>query len=348
MKNSSLFLVLVLFLLFTNYYLLTINREKSYVQGASTVSYPTEVSAYIGYAGQYRFSLFGYTSPQALVTIDGFGVYDQTYSDKTGYFVFYNRFSPMSSNEPCLTAQDQLGRLSQPICLPPFPTGYNIAIGPVILPPTLSLDKSDYYIGDEVILAGQTIPNSDVNLSMFTKDTPTSQEMLNSKLQAPNNFEILNTKRLKFGILDLGFIWNLGFRISNLSLIRPVEAFTFPQLQTKSDSSGNFSISLPSSQVKQYRFFARTSYSGDPSAKSNTLDLIIFPIWMIILKFLYWIFLSLKPKLIEISIIIEIFCLLYYILRRYFHPHIIGRNRSLTIRKNMELLEEESDIVPVM
>ena len=44
---------------------------------------------------------------------------------------------PFQKREACLTAKDQLGRMSSPVCLPPFPVNYNVSIGQVIMPPTV-------------------------------------------------------------------------------------------------------------------------------------------------------------------------------------------------------------------
>src|SRR3989338_3479133 len=103
--------------------------------------------------GEFRFSLYGYTSPLALVTFEGLGIFDQTTADDQGYFQFNNRFSPFSSREACLSSKDQFGRLSSPLCLPPFPVNYNVSIGPVIMPPTVSLNNppagGDYFMRSE-------------------------------------------------------------------------------------------------------------------------------------------------------------------------------------------------------
>ena len=132
---------------------------------AQPISYSSTVSVSIG---EHYFSLFGYTSPHAYVTLEGQGIYDSTRANETGFFIFANSFSPFSPRPFCLQAQDQFGRLSKVICLPSFPTDYNIRIGPVVLPPTLSLNKSTYLVGDDVVLSGQSIPNSKVTLSYFT------------------------------------------------------------------------------------------------------------------------------------------------------------------------------------
>ncbi len=226
--------------------------------------------------GEYRFSLFGYTSPFAVVTFEGMGIFDQTTADDQGYFQFDNRFSPYSSREACLSAKDQFGRLSSPVCLPPFPVNYNVSIGPVIMPPTISLDKKDYFMDDQVLLSGQAVPNTDVKLSMFGQD---------------NN--------------DRGFLANFH------GLVKPVEAFTFPQLDIKSDSKGNFSINLPSSNPEKFRLFAQTDFEKKISGNSVKLNLNILPVWMIIIKFLLFLFSLIRPRLLEIIIILEIL----YILR---------------------------------
>jgi hypothetical protein len=244
------------------------------IAGAKTTSYETSVSAFIG---EYRFTLFGYTSPKALVTFQGLGIFDQTYADETGYFEFKNRFSPFSPREACLTAQDQLGRLTNPVCLPPFPVNYNVTIGPVLMPPTLSLDKSDYWVGDEIILSGQSIPESNISLSTFTDE--------------------------------------------NKNLISQVYAFSLPKLETQTDKKGNFSIALPSSSAKKIRLFAQTKFQNEDSPKSVNLTLKILPWWMIIFKFFIFLWLLIiKPRLLEIVILIELIFLLIYFLRSHFHP----------------------------
>ena len=217
MKQFLVSLLLILIPLQLGFlYLKNPSQLSRTVAGISRAASNIENSVSIG---EFRFSLFGYTSPKALVTIEGMGIFDQTVANDKGYFQFNNRFSPFSSREACLNSKDQFGRLSSPLCLPPFPVNYNVDIGPVIMPPTLSLDKQDYFVDDEVILSGQAVPNTQVNLSMFG-----------------------NTQK------------------SNLALIKSVEAFTFPLLDIRSDSKGNFSISLPSSSPEKFRLFAQTDF----------------------------------------------------------------------------------------
>lgn len=317
----------VLFLLAVDNTLLTVkfsSLAKGQVESAQAAK-NVELSAQVGAAQRCNLNLFGYSSPRALVTLEGVGIYGQVYADNSGYFEFKNYCMPISSTEACLSSQDQFGRNSNPTCLPPFPANQsNIVIGPIILAPTLSFEKPDYFMGDEIVLSGQTIPNSEVDLSVFTKDR---FEALNTKSEAPNKFEFRN----------LRFIWDLGFRISNFNLIEPVEAFTFPALSAKTDKYGNFSLSLPSSNPQTFRLFAQTNYLKSPSAKSNMLNLNILPWWMIIVKIFAFLFALIRPRLIEIVIALQLIILAGYIIRRYFTFHTIARNRALTVRNNLAL-----------
>ncbi len=258
------------------------------------------------FIGEFQFSLFGYTSPKALVTIEGMGIYDQTSADVRGYFEFHNRFSPLSPREACLSAKDQFGRITSPTCIPPFPIRYNANIGPVLLPPTVSLNSANYYQGDEVKLSGQSIPNTEVTFSTFIDEKKSFTQYLSS---------IISPK--------------------------PVEAFTFPQLTSKSDEKGNFSLSIPSSRPEFFRLFAQTSYDNSQSPESIKLNIKILPIWMIIIQLLYLVWSIIKSRLLEIIIIGEILGLALYFLRRYLHPHVVARNRALAIRRLYPIVTEE-------
>ena len=276
-----------------------------------TINHPP-ITVSFSFGGEGQFSIFGYSSPQALVNLDAIGSHDDVRANQDGYFVFSNRPSPLFPQESCLTAQDQLGRISTPICLPPFPTNYNISIGPIILPPTASFNNpatgGDYYIGDEVILSGQTIPNTDVDLSMFTK------EKNSSKIATlPHGY-------IAKKIPDLSKQFN-NVTMKQFSLIRSVEAFSFPELMTKSDTRGNYSIALPSSSSKTYRLFAQTNFQSQTSPKSLTLELKILPLWMIIIKFLLFLWAMIKSRLLEIVLLAEIVAVIAYLLKYYSQPH---------------------------
>jgi hypothetical protein len=255
-----------------------------------------DISAMIG---EHRFTLFGYSSPYALVTFSGVGIFDQTYADKTGYFIFKNSFSPFSPREGCLISQDQFGRLTKEVCLPPFPTNYNTEIGPVILPPTLSLNNSDYWVGDEVILTGQSVLNTSVNIELFYKERK------------------LTTFTKWFNIIN------------------PVEAAALPKIKVKTDEKGNFSLSLPSSSANKYRLFTQVKYQEKNSSPSRQLTVTILPWWMIIFKIFGLILSLIKSRLLEFIILVEIIALIYYLIKQHFQPRaIVLREKYAIVKSN--------------
>jgi hypothetical protein len=294
------------------------------VNAQSFINYfPSSNISVNAYIGEYHFTLFGYTSPKALVSIEGASISDQTYADDVGYFEFHNRFSPQNPHEICLISQDQLGRISTPVCIPPFPTTYDAQIGPVLLPPTISLNipnqnnpnNNNYYMGDEIIVSGQTIPNTNVSFSVFTDE-----------------------KSAK-GLLANIYGWNI------LGFAKPVEAFFFPQLSTKSDNYGNYSMMLPSSNPSYLRLFAQTNFKDSDSPKSNGLNLQIYPVWMMIIQTLISLLLILKNHILEFIILLEIIFLIMFIIKQYWHPHVIAKNRTLALRKLYPIVEEETNII---
>jgi hypothetical protein len=153
-------------------------KNKEYQESANNVlgieRFQIKISALIG---RGKFSVFGYGPSSSLITLSGIGLYEETYSEDNGFFEFKNKYLPMVLSEPCLSAQDKLGRLTTPVCIPPIPQDEEANIGPILLPPSISVDKPDYFKGDEVIFTGQTMPDSEVSLSMFTDKTRSSLSM---------------------------------------------------------------------------------------------------------------------------------------------------------------------------
>lgn len=58
---------------------------------------------------------------------------------------------------------------------------------------------------------------------------------------------------------------------SPFSIIKTVQAFAIPILETQSDSQGNYSLNLPNTTATNYRVFATAQYLETNSPKSNTL-----------------------------------------------------------------------------
>jgi hypothetical protein len=294
--------------------------KNNQIAGIKTSTNETTVSLSIG---EFHFTLFGYTSPQAKVTVAGLGIFDETYADDIGYFVFGNRFSPFSPREACLTAQDVLGRLSAPLCLPPFPTIYNVKIGPVIMPPTVSADVGEYFIGDKAMLSGQTMPNTEVDLSMFTGQSISTNFYESLPISMRNKLKFIEINR----------------NLLSLSLIKNVEAFSFPQLQAKSDEKGNFSISLPTNNPTSLRAFARSNFENSLSPKSLTLNIKVLPWWMIIFKIFGLVFDLLKTRWLEIGLLLELIILTSFLFEHFFHPHRIAKTRAIVLRGRFPLMK---------
>lgn len=251
-----------------------------------------------------RFSVFGYTSPNAIVQIQS-PIYGETKADGEGLYEFKYLFLALFREDLCIVAHDTENRSTPPLCIPP-PTVYaNKRIGPVLLPPSTSISSGNAYIGDSVTLTGQTIPNADVKLSLFTD-------------------ELQQNKKL--------------------TLIPEAYAYTLPQLSLTSNKKGEYSLTLPTASSQFMRMFTRALHDGNTTPKSLTLILDIFPVWMFLFKFFASFWSVLKAHLIEVIILTQLYFLLMYFLRRFFRPHYISthRHRKLAlIHGEMMLLPHE-------
>lgn len=113
----------------------------------------------------------GYTSPNSKVELTSTDTYAQTYSNSEGYFEFVNTILPKNYSELCLVATDDNYRQTTPVCIPPPPhTNYHTDIGPIILPPTLTLDDESINPSETILSSGQGIPNSEVNIYFYKVD----------------------------------------------------------------------------------------------------------------------------------------------------------------------------------
>jgi len=224
------------------------------------ISYEITVSATIG---ESRLTLFGWTSPQSLVELQGQRVSESVIANEQGYF-FFDRIllpaprSPRSASgvgeveptypELCLSSIDSLSRVSFPTCLPPLPLGsFDISIGPVLLPPTLNLSKGSFLPNEQAIAQGLTIPDSEVNIFLAND---------------------ISKKSLISQFLNI--------------LISPINAYSLPRYQIRSDETGHFEFNLPAGPPAggaSWRVFATATHLGLPSPKSNTLTFRILGWW---------------------------------------------------------------------
>lgn len=125
-------------------------------------------------------TLFGYGPTYANVYLNGIGVSDHTLADSEGYYEFKNIFLPVDQleivnkkyvyPEICLIAKDTNGLTTQPTCIPPLPGGYSeYEIGPVLLSPTLSLEKAEGSKDETIKASGTITPDTNVGV-YFAKE----------------------------------------------------------------------------------------------------------------------------------------------------------------------------------
>ncbi|MFZ2152892.1 MAG: hypothetical protein WAV41_02430 [Microgenomates group bacterium] len=150
-----------LFLFFTFYFLLssfslafTVDRQKS-----------VNVSASID---ENHCTIYGFTSPNSRVELSNPQVFDVTYSGNNGYYEFNRLILPKNPSELCLTAIDDNNRHTNPTCFPPPPpVNYYTNIGPIILPPTVTINDANIRENSTVAASGQSIPFSPINIYLY-------------------------------------------------------------------------------------------------------------------------------------------------------------------------------------
>jgi len=185
--------------------------------------------------GTPRMTLWGYGAPFSVIELSGIGVDQSVISGANGYYSFDLVYLNTSFPELCVTAIDRGKRITPPTCIPPIGHGnYFYNVGPVILPPTISLGTPQTNEDGQVSAQGETIPNSNVEVKLGRPDA-------------------------KPGIF--------GFQP-----IRSVLAYYIPSYSVLSDAEGNFSFNMPANGNLSWRVFAITDYEGgNKSPKSNTL-----------------------------------------------------------------------------
>jgi len=244
-------------------------------------------------------------------------MYIDTTADNTGYFEFVNYLRQTLIEDICLMAQDQLGRVTMPVCIPPIPDNENQSIGPVLMPPTISLNSDSFFSGDSILLTGQTTPHSEINLSLFSDQSRTGY------MAVINEKNLLKRTFLAFSLVS-----------SNLNPVRPSYALTLPKKQAKTDANGEFSLRLPSEESQFYRTFAQTIFKKDYSLKSITLNFNVLPGWFTLIKGLIGFLNGLKYRIAEIIIMSQVLVIFALLMRHYLRPHVIARMRALAVMEH--------------
>ena len=120
-----------------------------------------------------EFIIYGYGPSESTINMTGIGVNESTVSDELGYFEFKNLPFPTIFSiivnlfypEVCFEAVDEDTRTTSPLCIPGLPdTITTNAVGPILLSPTLSIDKKSIAINESVIASGKTTPNTKVTI----------------------------------------------------------------------------------------------------------------------------------------------------------------------------------------
>ncbi|OGG03724.1 hypothetical protein A2W14_05025 [Candidatus Gottesmanbacteria bacterium RBG_16_37_8] len=195
--------------------------------------------------------LYGYTSPRTIVYADAVRTEGLTVSDSNGFFVIDNLSLSNEAREICLLARDQEERTSSPLCLPVPQTVIKKNIGPIIMPPTLSLSHNIFYVGQRIYAEGKSLPNQQISIALFEERS--------------------------------GFIKR---NLSKVFTVGTVHAFAIPQLEVKTDSHGNFNFSLPSAKSIGFRVFAKGQFQNNPIPNSRTIYFFVNPKSYLLLKML--------------------------------------------------------------
>lgn len=228
-KKTSLFLLIFLtFIAVPN----KVRADVTYLE-KTIVSPSVIISATIGIP---KMTLWGYGPANSVVEVTGTGVDQKTTSQSDGYYSFDLIYlhDSMSFPELCITAVDLDGRVTPPTCIPPIEEGnYFYNVGPVILPPTISLGAPETNPGSQVSAQGTAIPNTEIVVKLAQGETGTT----------------------------------------SFKLVSEVLAFYIPSYTVTSDSKGNYSFNMPIKPGRTWRVFAFNNYEGNPSPKSNTLVL---------------------------------------------------------------------------
>src|SRR3989338_5836354 len=260
------------------------------------------------YVCTYRFSLFGYTSPYSQVNLSGSTIQAKTNANQDGYFIFRNLFAPFKPEKLCLYSEDTEGIVSYPICLPPFPVNKDTTIGPVLIPPTIFVIKGNVLIGESAYIVGKTIPNIDVNFSFF------------------------NGSKSHFNLIE-----KMLFFVASKAPIKSIYAYSLPSLKTKATKQGNYQMALSGNNPAFYQIFSSGVFQNATTPKSHTITVQMLPWWLTLIQ--RW----LIPLLL--LFIIMLVPIIYLLIKKYFHPFFIHRQRSLILRDKFPIVLEPQELL---
>ncbi len=281
-----LFVLAVLLVLF-------LTRQKPSPNSPVVLSgHDVSVSATIGTTQSY--SLFGYTSARATVSLNGIGLFKEVKADEKGKFIFENFLAPNSIKEFCLTAIDTENRISTPLCVP-APQKYTSrdALGPYLLPPSIEVSNGQALTGEQITITGKTIPGTDVSIALFHEKSQ-----------------------------------NVAFVTSVYA------EQTTDRKKVSASSDGSYTTKVTSNNQETIRLFAQATFHKQKTPKSNTLSIKLISILMNYFeRFLLYLRLLLNPNIILIFEILLVLLLVYTRFRgdQFFHKK---KKNALMLVKN--------------
>ena len=162
-RKSKLFLTI--FFLLAWVYIIDSNTV---LAGKTATSEDITNSITVGALVGKSFSIYGYGPAGSVVKMTGIGVSEVTETDENGFFEFID--PPFPYPELCLQATDTNNLLSKPVCIPALAkNAFSPKVGPVILPPTISISDGVTIKETQLTASGTTLPNSEVNIFVAKK-----------------------------------------------------------------------------------------------------------------------------------------------------------------------------------
>lgn len=244
------------------------------------VTYSTDISVQVGTDIEY-YSLFGYTSSFATVTLDAFGLSEKTNADQNGYYEFINFAAPRSTKEFCLTTIDTEQLTAPPLCIATPPAKLGEKFGPFLLPPTIQIQQTEAGLGTETKVVGKTIPGTSVTLIQF------SQNLTSRGFIEPISTVYAQAPALKSG----------------------------KNIITSSASDGSFTTNIVTPQAQKVRLFAQSTFLKQKTPKSVTLT---FETGTLVGLLIFYLLAGLKQLLYPLVLLAAFAGLLYIYRKRAF------------------------------
>jgi hypothetical protein len=238
---------------------------------ASPVSIPTPTPA-------GAFKIYGYAPSNSEVFLSGIAVSEKTISDSQGYFEFTRLFFPTFLSylsgfrypELCLFSLDESRRLTSPVCIPPLPLGAETnEVGPILLSPTLNIEKGTLLKSEQAIASGKTVPNSEIEIYLAREKTS----------------------------------------IPFFDFIKEVSAYTIPLYQISSDDNGDFEFNLPNDPDTWRLFAGVKVLGSSSAKSNTLMFNVYPPFYRLIvsiINFFKKLFLLFRPDWIYLIILLQI------------------------------------------